>query len=113
MGDFFRRLSGPEKITGPFSLYTKLHMDPFLSRCTESRDFTKRISRHLKKLATWLWRTGGSKHRFLFLCSKWLLHHTMVLHVSLKKGDAGRPCAARTFSRFLCAFFIFYAQAYG
>jgi Transposase and inactivated derivatives len=124
---------------------------PFLTRCTESRDYTKRISRHiwagyveeadhlrhtaenkrlyamrketiervfadakekhgmrwttyrglekvsmqamltfaamnLKKLATWLWRSGGLNGRDLFFLSKWLLQRTFVRFVPLKRG---------------------------
>jgi len=124
---------------------------PLLFRCTESKDFTKRISRHiwekyveeadhlrhteenkrlyalrketiervfadakekhgmrwttyrglekvsmqamltfaamnLKKLATWLWKSGGLRRRDLLFCSKWLLQCLFVLPVGWKQG---------------------------
>ncbi len=41
---------------------------------------------NLKKLATWLWKSGSSKRRYLFLCSKWLLQRAIVFPVGMKQG---------------------------
>jgi len=42
---------------------------------------------NLKKLATWLWRSGGLNGRDLFFLSKWLLQRSFVRFVPLKRGD--------------------------
>lgn len=40
---------------------------------------------NLKKLATWLWKSGGSKDRLLLFFIKWQVQHTVSLLVGLKQ----------------------------